>query len=37
MTEKEVIHLLEKRETHKVEYKLSLSDTDRIIGGLFIC
>ncbi len=31
MTEKEVIPLLQKGETHKVEYKPSLSDTDRII------
>ncbi len=31
MTEKEIIRLLEKGETHKVEYKSSLSDTDRII------
>ncbi len=31
MTEKEIIRLLEKGETHKVEYKPSLSDTDRII------
>ncbi|MBU4313365.1 MAG: putative DNA binding domain-containing protein [Actinobacteria bacterium] len=31
MTEKEVNQLLEKGETHKVEYKPSLSDTDRII------
>jgi len=31
MTEKEIIRLLEKRETHKIEYKPSLSDTDRII------
>jgi ATP-dependent DNA helicase RecG len=31
MTEKEVIQLLEKRETHKVEYKSSVSDIDRII------
>lgn len=31
MTEKEVIQLLEKKETHKVEYKPSLSDIDRII------
>lgn len=31
MTEKEVIQLLEKRETHKVEFKPSLSDIDRII------
>jgi len=31
MTDKEVIQLLEKGETNKVEYKPSLSDTDRII------
>jgi len=31
MTEKEIIQLLEKRETYKVEYKPSLSDTNRII------
>jgi len=31
MTEKDLIQLLERRETHKVEYKPSLSDTDRII------
>jgi ATP-dependent DNA helicase RecG len=31
MTKKEVIQLLERRETYKVEYKPSLSDTDRII------
>ena len=31
MTKEEIIQLLEKGETHKVEYKLSLSDTNRII------
>lgn len=31
MTEKEIIRLLEKGETDNVEYKPSLSDTDRII------
>jgi len=31
MDEKEIIRLLEKGETHNVEYKSSLSDTDRII------
>jgi len=31
MTEKEIMHLLEKGEARKIEYKPSLSDTDRII------